>query len=130
VARELTRASRWRAGVCVGVWGLRANLDKTTTQRDNHCAHAEILLKEKNRYSKETSTLKKELEAMHRAACEEADALARSARAAASSQRPASRPQSATVAPLKENNRVRRPLHLPIPSSPEAPESPRSFPSS
>jgi hypothetical protein len=136
---------------------LQAGLDKTTTQRDNHCAHAEILLKEKNRsvrepqpptraryalnrnaahlcpacpsrrglpglagvttrpagyprggvppaaerqlhlltpcaltrYSKEVSTLKKELEAVYRAACDEADALARSARAV--SARPASR---------------------------------------
>jgi hypothetical protein len=109
------------------VWG-RATLDKTTTQRDNHCAHAEILLKEKNRYSKETSTLKKELEAMHRAACEEADALARSARTAAASQRPASRPQSATVAPLKENNRVRLPLyHIPPSPSRGWTESPPSF---
>lgn len=100
--------------------GGRATLEKTITQRDNHCAHAEILLKEKNRYSKETSTLKKELEAMHRAACEEADALARSARAAAASQRPASRPQSTAVGPLKENNRVRRALHPSMPSSPYA----------
>mmetsp|Transcript_9940 Transcript_9940/g.13510 ORF Transcript_9940/g.13510 Transcript_9940/m.13510 type:complete len:207 (+) Transcript_9940:1-621(+) len=40
-----------------------SELKKATSQRDNHCAHAELILKEKNRYGAELAKLKREMEA-------------------------------------------------------------------
>ncbi|KAK3254463.1 hypothetical protein CYMTET_36322 [Cymbomonas tetramitiformis] len=40
--------------------GLRNDLEKASKQRDNHCAHAELLLKEKNRLGVQLAGFKKE----------------------------------------------------------------------
>jgi len=61
---RLEKAEHEREQLQKQVQQLSLALEKTEVQRDTHCAHADLLLKEKNRYGAEVARLRRENETL------------------------------------------------------------------